>query len=77
VITAHLLKKAAYTHHSARTCAVTLTQQFGSVLKQGHKVFTLLTISVREEDDWFAQVAKVAGYGLHAGVAARPGSDRR
>jgi hypothetical protein len=38
--------------------------------QQGRKVFTLQTIPAWEEDDRFAQVAKVAGFSLHAGVAA-------
>jgi hypothetical protein len=37
--------------------------------QQGRKVFTLQTIPAWEEDDRFAQVAKVAGFSLHAGVA--------
>jgi hypothetical protein len=39
--------------------------------QQGRKVFTLQTIPAWEEDDRFAQVAKVAGFSLHAGVAAQ------
>ena len=39
--------------------------------QQGRKVFTLQTIPARENDDRFAQVAKVAGFSLHAGVAAQ------
>jgi hypothetical protein len=38
--------------------------------QQGRKVFTLQTIPAWEEDDRFAQVAKMAGFSLHAGVAA-------
>jgi Putative transposase len=34
-------------------------------------VFTLQTIPAWEDDDRFAQVAKVAGFSLHAGVAAQ------
>ena len=39
--------------------------------QQGRKVFTLQTIPSREEDDGFAQVVKVGGFSLHAGVAAQ------
>lgn len=39
--------------------------------QQGRKVFTLQTIPSWEEDDRFAQVVKVAGFSLHAGVAAQ------
>ena len=39
--------------------------------QQGRKVFTLQTIPAWEDDDRFAQVAKVAGFSLHAGVAAQ------
>lgn len=39
--------------------------------QQGRKVFTLLTIPALEDDDRFAQVAKVAGFSLHAGLAAQ------
>lgn len=39
--------------------------------QQGQKVFTLQTVPAREEDDRFEQVAKMAGFSLHAGVAAR------
>jgi ribosomal protein S27E len=39
--------------------------------QQGRKIFTLQTIPAWEEDDRFAQVAKVAGFSLHAGVAAQ------
>ncbi|MBW9269274.1 MAG: IS91 family transposase [Candidatus Thiodiazotropha sp. (ex. Lucinisca nassula)] len=39
--------------------------------QQGRKVFTLQTISSWEDDDRFAQVAKVSGFSLHAGVAAQ------
>jgi len=39
--------------------------------QQGRKVFTLQTIPAWQEDDRFAQVAKVAGFSLHAGVAAQ------
>jgi hypothetical protein len=38
--------------------------------QQGRKVFTLQTIPTWEEGDRFVQVAKVAGFSLHAGVAA-------
>lgn len=39
--------------------------------QQGRKVFTLQTIPAREDDDRFAQIAKVSGFSLHAGVAAQ------
>lgn len=39
--------------------------------QQGRKVFTLQTIPSREGDDRFVQVVKVAGFSLHAGVAAQ------
>ena len=39
--------------------------------QQGRKVFTLQTIPAWEDDDRFAQVAKVSGLSLHAGVAAQ------
>jgi hypothetical protein len=39
--------------------------------QQGRKVFTLQTIPAWEADDRFAEVAKVAGFSLHAGVAAQ------
>jgi hypothetical protein len=39
--------------------------------QQGSKVFTLQTIPAWEEEDRFAQVAKEAGFSLHAGVAAQ------
>jgi hypothetical protein len=39
--------------------------------QQGRKVFTLQTIPAWEENDRFAQVAKVAGFSLHAGVAVQ------
>jgi hypothetical protein len=39
--------------------------------QQGRKVFTLQTIPAWEDDDRFAQVAKVSGFSLHAGVAAQ------
>ncbi len=39
--------------------------------QQGRKVFTLQTIPSWEEDDRFAQVVKVAGFSLYAGVAAQ------
>lgn len=32
VIVTHLIKKAGHTHATARTCAVTLIQRFGSAL---------------------------------------------
>jgi hypothetical protein len=38
--------------------------------QQRRKVFTLQTIPAWEEDNRFAQVAKMAGFTLHAGVAA-------
>jgi len=39
--------------------------------QQGRKVFTLQTLPTVEEDDRYAQVAKEAGFSLHAGVAAQ------
>jgi hypothetical protein len=39
--------------------------------QQGRKVFTLQTLPAIEEDDRYAQVAKEAGFSLHAGVAAQ------
>ena len=39
--------------------------------QQGRKVFTLQSIPAWEDDDRFAQVAKVSGFSLHAGVAAQ------
>jgi hypothetical protein len=39
--------------------------------QQGRKVFTQQSIPAWEDDDFFAQVAKVAGFSLHAGVAAK------
>ncbi len=39
--------------------------------QQGRKVFTLQTLPDVEEDDRYAQVAKEAGFSLHAGVAAQ------
>ncbi len=39
--------------------------------QQGRKVFTLQTMPAWEEDDRFGQVAKVAGFSLHAGVGAK------
>ena len=39
--------------------------------QQGRKVFTLQTLPAVEKDDQFAQVAKEAGFSLHAGVAAQ------
>lgn len=39
--------------------------------QQGRKVFTLQTIPSWEDDDRFAQVAKVSGFSLHAGVAVQ------
>jgi hypothetical protein len=39
--------------------------------QQGRKVFTLQTIPAREDGDRFAQVVKVSGFSLHAGVAAQ------
>jgi len=38
--------------------------------QKGNGVFTLQTIPSREEDDRFAQVVKVAGFSLQAGIAA-------
>jgi hypothetical protein len=49
-------------------CSVSYRVAIGP--QQGRKVFTLQTIPAWEEDDRFAQVAKVAGFSLHAGVAA-------
>jgi ribosomal protein S27E len=39
--------------------------------QQGRKVFTLQTLSALEKDDRYTQVAKEAGFSLHAGVAAQ------
>jgi ribosomal protein S27E len=39
--------------------------------QQGRKVFTLQTLPAVVEDDRYAQVAKEAGFSLHAGVAAQ------
>ncbi len=39
--------------------------------QQGRKVFTLQTLPAVEEDDRSGQVAKEAGFSLHAGVAAQ------
>lgn len=39
--------------------------------QQGRKVFTLQTLPAVEEDERYAQVAKEAGFILHAGVAAQ------
>ena len=39
--------------------------------QQGRKVFTLQSIPAWEDDDCFAQVVKVAGFSLHAGVGAQ------
>jgi hypothetical protein len=39
--------------------------------QQGRKVFTLQTLLAVEKDDQYAQVAKEAGFSLHAGVAAQ------
>ena len=39
--------------------------------QQGRKVFTLQTLPAVEADDRYAQVAKEAGFSLHAGVAAQ------
>jgi len=39
--------------------------------QQGRKVFTLQTLPAVEEDDRYAQVAKEAGFSLHAGIAAQ------
>jgi hypothetical protein len=52
-------------------CSVSYRIAVGS--RQGRKVFTLLTIPAWEDDDRFAQVAKVSGFSLHAGVAAEAG----
>jgi hypothetical protein len=49
-------------------CSVSYRVAIGP--QQGRKVFTLQTIPAWEEDDRFAHVAKVAGFSLHAGVAA-------
>jgi hypothetical protein len=49
-------------------CSVSYRVAIGP--QQGRKVFTLQTIPAWEEDDRFAQVAKMAGFSLHAGVAA-------
>jgi hypothetical protein len=49
-------------------CSVSYRVAIGP--QQGRKVFTLQTIAAWEEDDRFAQVAKVAGFSLHGGVAA-------
>ncbi len=45
--------------------------------QQGCKVFRLQTIPAWEEDERFAQVAKVAGFSLHAGVAAQAGERQK
>jgi hypothetical protein len=39
--------------------------------QQGRKVFTLQTLPAVEEDDRYAQVAKEAGFSLHAGVVSQ------
>ncbi len=39
--------------------------------QQGRKVFTLQTLPAVKEDDRYAQVAKEAGFSLHAGVVAQ------
>ena len=52
-------------------CSVTYRIAMGP--QQGRKVFTLQAIPAWEDDDRFAQVAKVAGFSLYAGVAARRG----
>ncbi len=39
--------------------------------QQGRKVFTLQTLPAVEEDERYTQVAKEAGFSLHAGVAAQ------
>jgi ribosomal protein S27E len=39
--------------------------------QQGRKVYTLQTLPAVEADDRYAQVAKEAGFSLHAGVAAQ------
>lgn len=41
--------------------------------QQSRKVFTLQTITAWEDDDRFAQVAKVAGFSLHARVPGKAG----
>ena len=50
-------------------CSVSYRIAIGA--QQGCKVFTRQTIPAWEDDDRFAQVAKVAGFSLHAGVAAQ------
>lgn len=42
VIAAHLVKKAGYTHHTARTSAITLIQRFGSALNRNIHFHMLL-----------------------------------
>jgi hypothetical protein len=44
--------------------------------QEGRRVFTLQTIPSWEEDDRFAQVVKVAGFSLHAGLQLKPGNAR-
>jgi hypothetical protein len=50
-------------------CSVSYRIAVGPQL--GRKVFTLQTLPAVEEDDRYAQVAKEAGFSLHAGVAAQ------
>jgi hypothetical protein len=50
-------------------CSVSYRIAIGA--QQGRKVFTLQTIPAWEDDDRFTQVAKEAGFSLHAGVAAQ------
>ncbi|MES9846876.1 MAG: transposase, partial [Candidatus Thiodiazotropha sp.] len=48
-------------------------QEFADCLKCGrleHGFLRVQCTECHEEDDWFVQVAKVAGFSLHAGVAA-------
>jgi hypothetical protein len=47
-------------------CSVSYRVAIGP--QQGRKVFMLQTIPAWEEDDRFAQVAKMAGFSPHAGV---------
>jgi hypothetical protein len=54
-------------------CSISYRIAVGS--QQGRKVFTLQTLPAVEVDDRYAQVAKDAGFSLHAGVAAQ-GSER-
>jgi hypothetical protein len=50
-------------------CSVSYRVALGP--QQGRKVFALQTLPSIEEDDRYAQVAKDAGFSLHAGVAAQ------